>query len=76
MSSDRIEKQILLRAPRERVWNAIADAAQFGRWFGVALEGPFAPGKRVAGRIVPTEVDAGVARQQKPYVPLASRRGA
>lgn len=71
MSTDRIEKRILLRAPRERVWSAIADSAQFGRWFGVALEGPFVAGKRTTGRIVATQVDADVARQQKPYEGMA-----
>ncbi len=40
MSTDRIEKQILLRAPRERVWRAISDAKEFGIWFGVAFDGP------------------------------------
>jgi uncharacterized protein YndB with AHSA1/START domain len=50
-SPDRIEKEILLRAPRSRVWRAIADADQFGAWFGVKLEGPFAKGATVRGRI-------------------------
>jgi uncharacterized protein YndB with AHSA1/START domain len=67
MSTDRIEKQILLHAPRERVWRAISDAKEFGLWFGVAFEGPFVEGKRVAGRIVPTTVDADVAKMQEPY---------
>jgi uncharacterized protein YndB with AHSA1/START domain len=34
MNTDRIEKQILLRAPQERIWRAISDSAQFGSWFG------------------------------------------
>jgi uncharacterized protein YndB with AHSA1/START domain len=67
MSTDRIEKRILLHAPRERVWRAISDAKEFGLWFGVAFEGPFVEGKRVAGRIVPTTVDADVAKMQEPY---------
>jgi uncharacterized protein YndB with AHSA1/START domain len=50
-STDRIEKQILLRAPRARVWRALTDAGEFGAWFGVALEGVFAEGARVRGRI-------------------------
>ena len=29
----------------------ITDAEEFGSWFGVALDGAFAPGARVAGRI-------------------------
>ncbi len=71
MTTDRIEKRILLRASRERVWSAIADSAQFGRWFGVAFEGPFVEGQRVGGRIVPTTVDDEVAGYQKPYAGLA-----
>ncbi len=34
MSTDRIEKRVLLRAPRDRVWRALADAEAFGEWFG------------------------------------------
>src|SRR5947209_16750426 len=50
-STDRIEKSVTLRAPRERVWQALADAGKFGEWFGVEMAGPFAPGARVTGRI-------------------------
>ncbi len=66
-STDRIEKQVVLRAPLDRVWRAIADAREFGAWFGVAFDGGFAPGARLAGRIVPTTVDPEVAASQKPY---------
>jgi len=48
---DRIEKQKLLRAPRSRVWRALTDHEEFGRWFGVKLERPFAPGAVIHGRI-------------------------
>jgi uncharacterized protein YndB with AHSA1/START domain len=50
-STDRIEKRIVLRAPRARVWLALADAEQFGTWFGVKLNGGFAPGARVLGQV-------------------------
>ena len=50
-STDRIEKEIVLRAPRSRVWRALADAEQFSAWFGIKLEGAFAPGARVQGQI-------------------------
>jgi len=51
--TDRIEKQILLRAPRSRVWRAIADRGEFGTWFRVALpEGTFAAGEKVKGNIL------------------------
>ena len=51
MSTDRIEKKVILKAPRSRVWRALVDAEQFGEWFGVKLEGPFEAGARVRGRI-------------------------
>jgi uncharacterized protein YndB with AHSA1/START domain len=51
MSTDRIEKTVVLRAPRSRVWRAITNAEEFGSWFGVKLEGGFSPGARVTGRI-------------------------
>ena len=50
-STDRIEKEIVLPAPRERVWRALTDVSEFGQWFGVQLEAPFAPGAEVAGRM-------------------------
>ena len=50
-STDRIERRILLKAPRARVWRALANAEEFGRWFGVRLEGQtFAPGQRARGQ--------------------------
>ena len=50
-STDRIEKSVVLRAPRSRVWQALTDAEAFGQWFGVELAGPLVPGARVTGRI-------------------------
>ena len=38
-ASDRIERKILLKAPRSQVWRVLANAEAFGQWFGVALEG-------------------------------------
>ena len=47
---DRIERSIVINAPRERVWRALANAEEFGIWFGVDLKGQnFAPGQRVRG---------------------------
>jgi uncharacterized protein YndB with AHSA1/START domain len=51
MSNDRIEKDLLLRAPRSRVWRALTNAQEFGTWFGVQLQGAFTAGARVQGRI-------------------------
>ena len=50
-SSDRIEKQVTLDAPRSRVWRALTDVAQFNTWFGVSLATPFTPGAEVSGKI-------------------------
>jgi len=50
-STDRIEKQIQLRAPQSRVWRALTDAEEFGTWFGVKLEGRFVPGAQTRGKI-------------------------
>jgi uncharacterized protein YndB with AHSA1/START domain len=50
-NTDRIEKKIVLRAARSRVWRAIALAAEFGLWFGVKLEGEFTEGVTIHGRI-------------------------
>jgi uncharacterized protein YndB with AHSA1/START domain len=67
MNTDSIQKQILLRAPLSRVWRALSDSAEFGTWFGMKFNGPFAPGARMKGVIVPTAVDAKIAAAQKPY---------
>ena len=48
-STDRIEKTIVLRAPRSKVWRALTDSAQFGEWFQARLGGPFTPGRKVRG---------------------------
>lgn len=73
MHSNRIEKTIILRATRERVWRAISDSARFGRWFGVEIDGPFVAGKEAIGRIAPTKVDPEVARLQEPYLGMPFR---
>jgi uncharacterized protein YndB with AHSA1/START domain len=44
---NKIEKQILLRAPRERVWKALTNIDEFSVWFRVKGEGAFKPGARV-----------------------------
>jgi uncharacterized protein YndB with AHSA1/START domain len=49
ITSDRIEKKVVIRAPVPHVWRAISDATEFGKWFGVALEGDFAVGRTVRG---------------------------
>jgi len=50
--TDRIERSIDMKAPRARVWRALADTGEFGRWFGVSLATPaFVPGEWVRGHI-------------------------
>ena len=49
-SSDRVEEQVLLEAPRARVWRALTDPAELGAWFGVNLAGAtIAPGAHLVG---------------------------
>ncbi|ORW33993.1 vanillate O-demethylase oxidoreductase VanB [Mycobacterium paraense] len=67
MSADRIQKQVVLRAPLDRVWRAIADAEHFGEWFGVRFDGPFVAGQSVTATITPTTVDEEVAKRQEPH---------
>lgn len=49
--SDRIEKNIELNAPVEKVWRALTDHLAFGEWFRVKLDGPFIPGQVSSGHI-------------------------
>ncbi len=67
MNTDRIEKKIQLRASPQRVWRAVADSTEFGRWFGMKFDGEFVPGTTVRGVIVPTTVDPAVAESQQEY---------
>ena len=51
---NRIEKEIILKAPRARVWRALTDSAEFSTWFKIALDGPFKVGAHTRGNL--TEV--------------------
>ena len=64
---DRIVKSILLRATRQRVWDAIADHRQFGEWFGMRFHAPFTAGATVRATIVGTTVDPATAERQRQY---------
>jgi uncharacterized protein YndB with AHSA1/START domain len=44
-------EKVLLRAQRTRVWHALADSEEFGRWFGVKGLGVFTPGATVRGKV-------------------------
>jgi uncharacterized protein YndB with AHSA1/START domain len=63
--TDRIEKQVTLRAPVSRVWRAISDSQEFGKWFGFTLEGPFVAGKRMTGTFDGKLDEAQIIEHQK-----------
>jgi uncharacterized protein YndB with AHSA1/START domain len=65
--TDRIEKKVLLKAPQERVWQAISDSKRFGAWFGLTFDAPFAPGARMVGTISGTTVDPETAKRMEDY---------
>lgn len=50
-NTDRLEKTVVLRAPRSKVWQALTNSTQFGKWFGAKVDEPFTPGRRVRGPI-------------------------
>ena len=49
--TDRIEKTVDLRAPIARVWKALTDHEEFGKWFRVKLDQPFTVGAVQTGHI-------------------------
>jgi uncharacterized protein YndB with AHSA1/START domain len=51
MNTNRIEKQIEIKAPVSRVWRALTDHAEFGKWFGVKMKTPFVVGKTSMARV-------------------------
>ena len=63
-TTDRIEKSVMIRAPRSRVWRALSNAGEFGTWFGVKLEGEFAAGRYLPGKIVSTRPED----EHEPYI--------
>jgi uncharacterized protein YndB with AHSA1/START domain len=42
--TDRIEKEIVVHAPRTKVWRAITDFREFGKWFLADMQDPFVAG--------------------------------
>src|ERR1700757_5178979 len=45
-----IERQIEIKAPIQKVWEALTNAKLFGQWFGANLESPFVAGKTTKGK--------------------------
>jgi len=54
-TSDSIQREVFLKAPRSKVWKALTDSRQFGEWFGVIIEHPFTPGARVTAKVTHPE---------------------
>jgi len=50
-TTDRIEKHLHLASPRSRVWRALTDSTEFGRWFQIRFQEPFRVGAALSGRI-------------------------
>ena len=51
-TTDRIEGQVQLPAPRARVWRALTNPDELGAWFGANLAGAtIAPGAHVLGQM-------------------------
>lgn len=49
-----IEKKIEMNAPIAKVWRALTDHEQFGKWFRVKIDGPFVVGEVSRGHITYT----------------------
>lgn len=50
MAEDRIEREIVVAAPRERVWEIITQAEHVGKWFGDSAEVDLRPGGTIVLR--------------------------
>src|ERR1051325_5504900 len=51
MTKNSIEKRIELRAPISKVWRALTDYREFGKWFRVKIDGPFVAGATSHGHV-------------------------
>jgi len=50
--TDRIETAVTIKAPQSRVWRALANAEEFGKWFQVDLTGKeFVEGQSISATI-------------------------
>lgn len=67
ITTDRIERSILVTATKARVWRALTDPGEFRQWFGLSVDGVFTPGAHLRGTIVGTSVDPEVAAMQGPH---------
>lgn len=51
MKNNSITRKIHIDADQQRVWNALSDATEFGKWFRVKLDGPFVVGETTTGKM-------------------------
>ncbi len=49
--TDSITTSLEIAAPPARVWRALTDHKEFGHWFGVAVDAPFAVGAISTGHV-------------------------
>jgi uncharacterized protein YndB with AHSA1/START domain len=51
-ATDRIEREVMIKAKRSRVWRALTNADEFGKWFGVTFKNvTFVAGRKALGQI-------------------------
>jgi uncharacterized protein YndB with AHSA1/START domain len=51
-STDRIERKVVLKATRDRVWRALTNIEEFNSWFRVKIPGKtFTPGEKYSGQV-------------------------
>lgn len=48
---NQIQKTIVIKAPRKKVWQALSDSKEFGKWFGASIQDSFRPGASARGKI-------------------------
>ena len=68
MDEDRIEKTVVIRAPPDRVWKALTDSQEFGRWSGARFEGSFVPGRSVRAVLAASEAATPEEMAGHPYL--------
>lgn len=48
MAADKIEREIIVEAPQERVWAVLTEAEHLAKWFGDSAQVDLAPGGKAA----------------------------
>lgn len=72
---DKIEKHVVLKAPIGRVWRAITDSEEFGRWFGISLQGKFVVGEEITGKFLKSLNEQAIMERQRSLgVPVSGLR--